>query len=339
MDTAAADGDVVQGAKVANIQVAVNYPIVSAYEFEFLKEEEVVRERLDKCTLYLLVQRPLTYFDNVVLDDGVISFEIADGETTPLACRVDLVNAGLCGPGEAICVETHYFTKAPGKEQPFRDVGAIKLFRKDKSLIVWWSPQKLLYEMLVRGLEVDTTGSGDPLSFLDFTVLYVGKAFDQKVWDRLTGHEKMQKILTVQSPVGAAPAARAPFEVSLILLSVVGLTDVAELPYGGMSDVSGIQTLLHDVDLSDSEAFVRFMSEPLVALGDEAMTREVEAQLIHRFKPEYNSVMFKNYPEIAGGMRSKGYTWTDLMIEDLPASLRTPHFKIGPMLQEEAEAS
>lgn len=49
--------------------------------------------------------------------------------------------------------------------------------------------------------------------------------------------------------------------------------------------------------------------------------------------------MFKNYPEIAGGMRSKGYTWTDLMIEDLPASLRTPHFKIGPMLQEEAEAS
>ena len=125
MDTGAADGDVVQGAKVANIQVAVNYPIVSAYEFEFLKEEEVVRERLDKCTLYLLVQRPLTYFDNVVLDDGVISFEIADGETTPLACRVDLVNAGLCGPGETICVETHYFTKTPGKEQPFRDVGAI----------------------------------------------------------------------------------------------------------------------------------------------------------------------------------------------------------------------
>ncbi len=337
MEAADAESDIVEGAKVANIQVAVSYPIVSAYEFEFLKEEDVVRERLDKCTLYLLVQRPLTYFDNVVLDDGVIYFEIADGEATPLACKLDLVHAGICGPGEEICVETQYFTKTPGAKQPFRDVGAIKLFRKDRSMIVWWSPQKILYEMLVRGLEVAVADGGDPLSFLDFSVLYVGKAFDQKVWDRLTGHEKMQKILTVQNPVGAAPAARAPFEVSLILLSVVGLTDVAELPYVGVSDMPGVQTIVHEVDLTDTEAFVRFMSEPLAPLGDEAMTREVEAQLIHRFQPEYNSVLFKNYPEIAGGMRSKGYTWTDLTIEGLPASLSTPHFKLGPVVEIEPE--
>lgn len=55
MEAADAESDIVEGAKVANIQVAVSYPIVSAYEFEFLKEEDVVRERLDKCTLYLLV--------------------------------------------------------------------------------------------------------------------------------------------------------------------------------------------------------------------------------------------------------------------------------------------
>jgi len=64
------DDEVVQGVKGANIQVTTTYPMVSAWEFEFLKEEEVIRQRLDECSIYLLVQRPLTYFDNVEFRDG-----------------------------------------------------------------------------------------------------------------------------------------------------------------------------------------------------------------------------------------------------------------------------
>jgi len=140
--------------------------------------------------------------------------------------------------------------------------------------------------MLVKGLKV-ATADGDPRSFLDFNVLYVGKAFDQKVWDRLTGHDKMQKIMTVQNPVGAAPAARAPFEVSLILLTVVGLAEMVEVPFTGSATPPGIKPILHTLDLADEEGLGRYISEQFVKLRDEALTREVEAYLIHRFKPEY----------------------------------------------------
>ncbi len=166
-------------------------------------------------------------------------------------------------------------------------------------------------------------------------MLYVGKAFDQKVWDRLTGHDKMQKIMTVQNPVGAALAARAPFEVSLVLLTVVGLTEAVEFPYIGATMPPGVDPVLHDLDLADEEALGRFAYEPLVPLRDEAMTREVEAQLIHNFQPEYNTVKFKNYPKIAGGMRSKGYSWTELEIEKLPAALSTPYYTFAPLWDED----
>lgn len=34
---------------------------------------------------------------------------------------------------------------------------------------------------------------------------------------------------------------------------------------------------------------------------------------------------FENYPEIKGGTRSKGYSWSYLEIDRLPASLYTDH--------------
>lgn len=318
------DDAVVQGVKGASIQVTTTYPLVSAYEFEFLKEEEVIRQRLDDCSIYLLVQRPLTYFDNVEFRDGRLHFDIADRANPPLQCRVDLVDLGICAPGEAIDVETAWHTHEALQAQPLRDVAAIRLFRRDGTFILWWSPHKILYEMLVNGLRV-ATADGDPRSFLDFSVLYVGKAFDQKVWDRLTGHDKMQKIMTVQNPVGAAPAARAPFEVSLILLTVVGLVEMMEIPFVGLATPSGIKPILHTLNLADEEGLGRFASEQFVKLRDEAMTREVEAHLIHRFKPKYNAVKYNNYPDIKGGMRSNGYSWTELEIEKLPAKLATSH--------------
>lgn len=321
------DDTVIQGVKSANIQVTMTYPMVSAFEFEFLKEEAVIQERLDACTIYLLVQRPLTYFDKVEFRDGRMFFEIADGVSPPLECRVDLVDMGICDYGEVVDVEVAYFVETPPQEPPYREVASIRLYRKNGDFILWWSPHKLLYEMLMKGLKV-ATADGDPRSFLDFTVLYVGKAFNQKVWDRLTGHDKMQKIMTVQSPIGASKAARAPFEVSLVLLTVAGLTEAMELPYTGFTVPPQVKPILHD--LVTDEDFGRFATEPLIPLRDEAMTREVEALLISSFQPEFNEVKFKNYPDIEGGMRSKGYSWTELEIEMLPAVLRTEHHTFTP---------
>ena len=69
-------------------------------------------------------------------------------------------------------------------------------------------------------------------------------------------------------------------------------------------------------------------------LGDEALTREIEAFLIHSFKPAYNEILFDNYPNIAGGIRSEGYSWTELVLERLPALLYTDHFSMVPTINE-----
>jgi hypothetical protein len=321
-DDAIRDGNVIVGVKAATIIASTVYPIVSAYEFEFLKEEEVLRQRMDNCTIYMIVQRPLTYFDNVRTDDCYLYFEITDGLRDPLRCRINLVVNEICAVGEAVDLGFEFFSRNPGKEQPFRDVGAIKIYRKDGSFVLWWSPQKLLYEYIVNDLIVETIG--DATAFLDFRVLYIGKAFSQKIWERLTGHEKMQKILTMEGPIGASPEARAPFEISLILLRATDFDEVLEFPHQFMAPPDGSAPILHSIDLDEDGALERFL-RPFAGLGDEALTRDVEAQLIRWFKPPYNKVTFDNYPDIKGGMRSKGYSFTELEIDRLPASLYTDH--------------
>ena len=317
-----ATDNIVEGVKVAQIYASTQYPIVSAYEFEFLKEEDVIRERLGNCTIYIIAQRPLTYFDNVWLENGFIEFEITDGTQQPLHCRISLIENGICVSDETVDIDVQFFSKEPQKGQPFRNVGALKVYRLDGTFVLWWSPQKFLYEVIVKNLSAEITG--DPMRFLDFKVHYIGKAFSQKVWKRLTGHDKMQSILTMEGPLGS-PLSRAPFEISLIMLDIVGLDDAVEIPYVGVTHRPGVPPILHKVDLDNEEALERFIRQPLVQLGDEALTLETEAFLIRKFRPAYNEVLFENYPNIKNGMRSKGYTYTDLVVERLPAILHTDH--------------
>jgi len=321
-DTEQHDDNIVYGAKALKIIARPVYPIVSAYEFEFLKEEEILQRRMDNCTIYMIVQRPLTYFDNVRLDDSYIYFDITDGTQEPFHCRINLVENEICAVGEPTDIDVLFFTKEPSDEQPFRNVGAIKLFDKDGKFIVWWSPQKILYEMLVKNLVVETIG--DPLAYLDFRVLYVGKAFAQKVWNRLTGHEKMQRILTLEGPIGASPEARAPFEVSLILLKAMDFDELVVVPDTALPRRPATKLASHLINLNQDGAIDAF-SLPFIDVGDEALTRDLEAQLIRYFRPEYNEVFFDNYPDIKGGLLSKGYTWSDFEIVGLPAALSTEH--------------
>jgi|TARA_R110000772_G_scaffold226344_1_gene336991 hypothetical protein len=325
-----------QGVRFANIYASTVYPLVSAWEFEFLKAENIIRERWDNCTIYMMVQRPLTYFDKVVIEDSYIHFEITDGMKPPLPCRINLVANGLCEVGEVVDISVEFYSKTPGNEQPLRNVGALRIFRSDGTLVVWWSPQKILYEMIVNNLEVEIAEGSELFAFSDYKVHYIGKSFSQKVWNRLTGHEKMQRILTIEREVGTSPEARAPFEISLIFLNLLGLDDAPMVGSFDGTPIDGAKPIIHTLDLDDEEALGDFMTNSPVKLGDEALTREVEAMLIHQFRPEYNEIKFDNYPEIKGGMRSKGYTNTHLRLERLPAFLFTDHFSMVPVVDGEA---
>ncbi|KWS40882.1 hypothetical protein [Pseudomonas syringae] len=319
----------VSALRFARAVLKMTYPTVSTYEFNTLKNEEIIRERWSASTIYLIVQRPLTYFDNVVLDDTYLRFEIADGDKPSVPCRINLVAAGLCEAGEQIDITVGFYSRTPNFEQPFRNVGGFQLYRENGEFIVWWSPQKLLYEMLIKGLEVEIAEGFDPHLFLDFKVHYIGKSFSQKVWDRLKKHEKMQSILIQEPEVGRAPEALIKLETSLIILQITGVDDIPLLGGSAEHPMAGSDPIVLTVDGNEA-AVAEFMTQPHVQLGDEALTREVEAYLINLFKPSYNEILYENYPNIAGGMRSKGYSWTEIEFESVLAFLYTDSFSMVP---------
>ncbi len=118
-----------------------------------------------------------------------------------MSCRVNLAANGIAGVGETVDIVIGFHASTPNSVQPLRNVGAFKIYGEDGRFILWWSPQKIRYEMLVNDLVVEVADDGDPRAFLDFKVHYIGKTFSQKVWDRLSGHKKMQKILTREREV------------------------------------------------------------------------------------------------------------------------------------------
>lgn len=76
---AAPDGGDREWMKAARIIAQIPYPPVSAWEFNQLKTEAAVRERLQDATVYIIAQRPILWFDRVRDDGGDIRFEINDG--------------------------------------------------------------------------------------------------------------------------------------------------------------------------------------------------------------------------------------------------------------------
>jgi hypothetical protein len=307
--------------KNITIQAGTTYPIVSAYEYEFLKEEKVVQERMGHCTIYLILQRPLTYFDHVQLVEGGLTFHITDNTQPPLECFLPFVTNEFCELNETTELEFGFYKKDRDEKPPFNDVGAIKIRKLDGEFVVWLSPQKFIYEVLCGNIEAEI--KGDPLRFSDYHVHYIGQAFDQKIWRRLTGHEKLQKILTLEGPMSER-ADRAPLEISIAMINILGYDEAMLMGSYDFAIPHGVAPIIHKLDTEEQAE--RFAELWLDGKAPE-LTNEVEALLVNLFQPTYNKIKFERYPKIKRGTRSKGYTSASVVIERLPAILKTSHYQ------------
>lgn len=308
------------------IQASTTYPVISAWEYEHLKLEKVVLKRMKRCTIYVIMQRPLTYFNNVIPDDDGLRFDIIDGTGPPLNCYLPFAKNGFCEPTGTTDIEFGFHKKMPDKAAPFNDVAAIKLRRANGSFIVWFSPQKFIYEVLCGNVTAEI--DGNPLQFSDYHVHYIGQAFDQEIWKRLTGHSKFQSVLIRERPMGD-PSTHAPMEVSIAMLSIVGFDEVLLVGSYEAFVPAGVTAIQHSLITSkDSDRYSKTWLKP----NAPELTNEVEAMLINQFKPNYNDIKFKIYPNIKSGTRSKGYTTASLVIEKLPLILSTPNHRIEPAI-------
>lgn len=307
--------------KAARIVAEIPYPPVSAWEFNQLKTEAAVRERLQDATVYIIAQRPILWFDRVRDEGGDIRFEINDGRGPPVKGIIDPLRLGLFGPGEPMLLECGFHHDAEETPPPWDRAGSIKLFDRDKRLRAWWSPQKLLFEALAHDLKVPF--AGDLERFMEFEIHYIGKAYDQSLWERLAAHRRYLEIL-INEKVRGVDHAQPSLEITIFALEVVDLEELAgrrDGPDEDTPDPPHVKIFRHPDDPADPrwQAFRRRWAYP----HEPAVTTELEAALIDLFKPEHNRIKVKKYPKIAGGLQALGYSDTLLRLRNCPYIFRT----------------
>jgi hypothetical protein len=310
-----------KGIKNIQIHATTRYPIVSAYEFEFLKDEKQIQAILKPCTIYFIIQRPLIYINNFSTENGEITFEIDDdANTAPLTCSFSPSENGFCNSDDELIINALFYKRQPDTEQPFNTMAGFKLFTIDDKFLGWFSPQIFLYDFLSGRLKAKIIGNIE--SYLDYTVHYIGKAFSQDIWKRLTGHHKMQKILTIEDSLNTQ-ALKAPFEISLLMLDIDGFDESNIFPFFDFAVPEDLEAIVHEFDFEDdNNSFEKYYS-PMLSPKAPELTTETEAFLVSTFKPSYNDTLFDNYPHIKNGTRDAGYTCATLIIEKLPAILKT----------------
>lgn len=318
-----------RGIKNIEIQAKMALSVISAYEFEFLKTEAEVQALLKPCTIYFIVQRPLLYFSKFFTRGGLIYFDIVDSAgNPPLRCCFDPVSNDFATDGEDIQLDIKFYRKNKATSEPFDKVAGFKILNADGDFRFWLTPQKFIHHVITGRLKADLNGSLE--NYINYHVHYIGKAFSQDIWDRLTGHEKMQAILTQEYPLDEN-APMSSFEISLIMLDVIGFNEAVYYFNFELMLKKGIVPIVYEYDFSEgNDSFERFYKASIEPNAIE-LTNEVEAMLVNDFKPAYNEILFDNYPNIKSGTRSAGYTESTLVIDMMPVALSTDHFALSPV--------
>ncbi|MBG0757400.1 hypothetical protein [Vibrio cidicii] len=314
-----------EGIKNIHIQVKSAYPVISAYEFEFLKEFDEVQQLWSESTIYFIVQRPLIYFNKLHIDKGIVKYEISDmNGNSPLTGSLDPYTAGFAREGESFHFTANFYKGSAKDKKSLDYVSSFAIETETREHLAWITPQKIIH-LSIMGSEGYAL-KGNVKDYIDYRVHYIGQAFSQDIWSRLTGHEKMQSILTREALFDST-GNRNSFEIALILMEVTGFSEVQMMPFQSWMLQGNTKPIVHNLQ---GNSFNSFCS-PFIDADDQSLTNEVEALLVNSFQPEYNKIKFKKYPDIANGTRSKGYTEATLQIEYNPVTFVTDSHKIEPV--------
>jgi hypothetical protein len=278
--------------------LSLAYPPIANYDFTFIREEKVVQEYLKKSQLYMISQRPKLVFDNVFIDtDHKIHFEIRQ-ETTDFKIYGILPvrqSAFLTNPDEDNYLELGSYNKDYKFDKaPFNNLDGFKFYDKDQNFIAWLTPERLIYEYSNDVIEV--AGLDGWRELFKYRILYVGKSTDQDIWQRLTGHETLQDIVSIEYPLqyGTLPSQ----EITLLLFKINAFENFEVL--GSFADLLNIDKRL---DPKAVESLFQLKALP----AEKNIFLDAEKVFIKLLNPEYNSVKFKSYPRSKDGLYNEKY--------------------------------
>ena len=266
---------------------------MTAYEFAIVKDDQLIERALEKASLYLIAQRPVITFENVIPDttEYQLNFEIHQkGNPKILKCKLpfDQKIFGLIDDN-VVDLAFNYLDKSIKQvKPPFHNIHGFSLVKHKeggKEFIVWFSPEKLLQNWW-KGL-VDCEIDGDWKSFVKYKVHYVGKATKQSILKRLTGHSTFQDILSLESPVTEKQ---------------LPANEIVILPFEFQDNLQ-LQTFGDGADKKDMVAALLGENYP----DQSRVFLDAEKALIKAIQPAYNKEMFNSYPVSKDGLYNHKY--------------------------------
>ncbi|MCX6218707.1 hypothetical protein [Spirosoma sp.] len=274
-------------------QLELAYAPLTAYEFATIKDDLLVEKALEKASLYLIAQRPVITFENVIPDTTAyqLNFEIHQrGNSNILRCQLpfdqelfDLMKDNV------VDVAFNYLDRDIKQEKPpFGNIHGFSLVRhtlKGKEFIIWFSPEKLLQNWW-KGL-ITCKVQGDWKSLTNYIVHYVGKATKQSILKRLTGHSTFQDILSLEAPVTKKQ---------------LPANEIVILPFEFRDNLQ-IQSFGKNGNLKDMVESLQEKNYP----DQEKIFLDAEKALIKAMQPSYNKELFNNYPVSKDGLYSENY--------------------------------
>jgi len=257
---------------------------VNAYVFNILRKEKEFIECLYDSHLYIIVQRRDLSFNNFDLSsDTHIKFEIHQPNNDevlycemPIHQKHIMANASKDIQDIQICLGTNKYRKFE-KVPPYSGVDNIFIREIDKNgerkLLFWLYPERFLQNFWRRFIGAKVVG--DIRSFLNYKVHYVGKATEQNICKRLTGHSNFQDVLSheIAFTYGDIPSQ----EITILLFRVVG--------------ESSIKLWRGELKTEDFYNSINYQMPT-----NKTLSLDAEKALIKTMKPEYNKTPYKSYP-------------------------------------------
>lgn len=274
-------------------QLELAYAPLTAFEFAKLKDDKLIEEALNQASLYLIGQRPVITFENVIPDRTVyqLNFEIHQkGNPNILKCKLPFDQEVLGLKESNVYVALNYLDKSIKQQAPpFANIHGFSLGRhheKQREFVVWFSPEKLLQNWSKGIIQCDI--DGDWKSFTNYKVHYVGKATKQSILQRLTGHATFQDILSLESPV---TEKQLPAN-EIVILAFEFHDNIQIHSFGDRAKTKDMVAAFLGKNYPDQEK----------------VFLDAEKALIKAMQPSYNKELFKSYPKSKDGLYNDKYT-------------------------------
>ncbi|AOP36374.1 hypothetical protein A0128_20365 [Leptospira tipperaryensis] len=273
-------------------QLELAYPPISNYSFTFIKTEKVVQKYIKDSKLYIIIQRPEYSFKVLSITLGqFVSLQIIQSGEIIAEFELDIFQPAINTDNvSTLDIEIGTYSRDKifnGGEYPVENVHGIKIWEGDDKFKAWFTPEKILFEYSRNIIRLEKVKLHKyPLTS---KVLYVGQSVKQDIWDRLTGHETLQDILSKEFALEASTIPT--HEIAIVLLRIFDSQHLKE--------IDSIKDFQNDSKISPETIYLDF-----------------EKLLIKHYDPEYNGIKYKRYPESVDGLYRFGLKTIGYAIRD-----------------------